>query len=88
MKFSHKFQPGVEIQGRFCKFRVHKTVNPRYYIFDVIDRKGRSIGVHIPVRKAELKITIQKRLAKKLDSVTKEKGKKDKRGHKNRKNFK
>lgn len=42
------------VQGRFSRFRVFETGDPKVYLFSQIDPKGCDTGLQVPVRKADL----------------------------------
>lgn len=52
----------AEVAGRFCKFRVFETGDPRFYLFDPIDPYGCSTCNQFPVRKTDLKPSIRRLL--------------------------
>lgn len=39
------------VQGRFSRFRVFETGDPKVYLFSQIDPKGCDTGLQVPVRK-------------------------------------
>lgn len=51
-----------ELKGRFCRFRVFETGNPKYYLFCALDPHGCDHGLHIPIKKTDLKYEVRRAL--------------------------
>lgn len=50
------------IHGAWCEFQVFETGDPKFYLFDPLDRQGCSTCMQFPVKKADLKPEVRRAL--------------------------
>jgi hypothetical protein len=53
----------AELQGKYGRFRVYRTGDDKYYLFDPLDKDDCSGCIAFPVLKADLKKDVRRALA-------------------------
>jgi hypothetical protein len=49
----------AEVNSRFCRFRVFTTGDAQWYLFCALDPSGYDHGLHVPVRKIDLRTDVR-----------------------------